>query len=467
MAEIIIVGGGVAGLSAGIHARLQGHQVILLEKNLHTGGNLTAWKRNGCMIDNCIHWLTGTNPASSTYQLWKLLGAFTQTELIQKDSLFTIESNGNKIVLWHDIEKLAYELSNQFPGELKSIKLFITAVKAAQHIGNVGGKNQNSKNLFKIAQGVPALHHFYCRSAGQVAREIRAPALKIFFTALTGASFSSLGLIFATAAFCSGNGKIPRGGSYAMAMRITTRFTSLGGIVQTKTNATQVVGGKKPVVILESGERKSADYVIIAADPKNMLGPSPPKGFFTQTKQNAYYTFSALQAAFLCDTESLPFSGTLLLPMDYCCTGHLVLREFSHEPDFSPKGRSLLQAMVLVDEQTSFQWIAMKSQKETYLSEKAAFVLRIANIIRKRFPSLIGKMHCIDVWTPATYKNWTNAITGSFMAYTLPARKLPKMLSPKSPDSEHVLWATQWMQSPGGLPYAAIAGRRAAQMLPK
>ena len=64
MKSIIIVGGGVSGLSAGISGLLKGYRVSILEKHSIMGGNLTGWNRQGYHIDNCIHWLTGTNPKS-------------------------------------------------------------------------------------------------------------------------------------------------------------------------------------------------------------------------------------------------------------------------------------------------------------------------------------------------------------------------------------------------------------------
>ena len=57
--KVAIIGGGVAGLTAGIYLQKDGFNVEIFEKCGVVGGNLTGWKRNGYQIDNCIHWLTG------------------------------------------------------------------------------------------------------------------------------------------------------------------------------------------------------------------------------------------------------------------------------------------------------------------------------------------------------------------------------------------------------------------------
>ena len=52
MSKIIIIGGGIAGLSAGIYARKAGFETTIYEKNGVPGGNCSGWNRNGYHIDN-------------------------------------------------------------------------------------------------------------------------------------------------------------------------------------------------------------------------------------------------------------------------------------------------------------------------------------------------------------------------------------------------------------------------------
>ena len=136
MAKILIIGAGVAGLSAGIHARLHGHEAVICEKHFISGGNLTAWDRSGYHIDNCIHWLTGTNPVTKTYQMWEELGALGGIEIFQGDSLFTCEYEGKRLSLFKDVEKMKnantrtvsyIEIPITFPSIIYIIRLGIEA----------------------------------------------------------------------------------------------------------------------------------------------------------------------------------------------------------------------------------------------------------------------------------------------------------------------------------------------------
>lgn len=71
MKKIIIVGGGIAGLAAGIYGLKAGMAAEIYEKNPVAGGSCSGWYRGDYFIDNCIHWLTGTKPDTPQYGIWQ------------------------------------------------------------------------------------------------------------------------------------------------------------------------------------------------------------------------------------------------------------------------------------------------------------------------------------------------------------------------------------------------------------
>lgn len=60
--NIIIIGAGIAGLTAGIYARLSGFDVTILEQHTIPGGMCTGWRRKGYLFDGAMHWMTGSSP---------------------------------------------------------------------------------------------------------------------------------------------------------------------------------------------------------------------------------------------------------------------------------------------------------------------------------------------------------------------------------------------------------------------
>jgi len=65
--KIVIIGAGIAGLSAGVYGRMNGFDTEICEMHTLPGGLCTAWKRKGFIFDGCIHWLTGSSPKDSFY----------------------------------------------------------------------------------------------------------------------------------------------------------------------------------------------------------------------------------------------------------------------------------------------------------------------------------------------------------------------------------------------------------------
>ena len=59
--SIIIIGAGIAGLSVGCYAQMNGFKSEIYEMHNISGALCTAWKRKGFTFDGCIHWLTGRN----------------------------------------------------------------------------------------------------------------------------------------------------------------------------------------------------------------------------------------------------------------------------------------------------------------------------------------------------------------------------------------------------------------------
>ena len=104
--RIIIIGGGVAGLSAGIYAEQHGFHAVILEKNPVVGGMCVGWNRKGYYLDGCIHWLTGTKEGTFLNEMCKNVGAFkTLDDILYLDSCGTVEYEGKSVTLWRDLDR--------------------------------------------------------------------------------------------------------------------------------------------------------------------------------------------------------------------------------------------------------------------------------------------------------------------------------------------------------------------------
>ena len=304
MATILVIGGGVSGLSAGIYARMNGHEAIVCERHSVAGGNLTGWERGGYHIDNCIHWLTGTNPASKTYQMWEDLGALGNVEVFQGETLFTCEMDGEILSLNKDIDQFEQDMLALSPQDEKEIRCLIRAVKMMQGLVGIAGVEHNQKyTAMQKIRATPAIMKYYGHTTGELSARFQHPLLKFFFSAFWGEDFGAFSLIFVFAHFCGENGGIPKGSSTAMAKRMVKRFEELGGELLLKKEAVSVnhVDGKASSVTFADGTTIDADYVVLTGDPavmfQTVLDVPMPKQLKKKYKNPRLKRFSSYQCA--------------------------------------------------------------------------------------------------------------------------------------------------------------------------
>lgn len=106
MKKIVIIVGGIAGFSAGIFARLNGFESLILEKNHTIGGECTGWERNGYHIDGCIHWLVGTKEGTGLRKLWDRVGALDGVEIYHPESFLAVEYGDTTVHFYRELDWL-------------------------------------------------------------------------------------------------------------------------------------------------------------------------------------------------------------------------------------------------------------------------------------------------------------------------------------------------------------------------
>ncbi len=474
MTKIVIVGGGVSGLSAGIYARKEGFDVTILEKHAVAGGNLTGWKRKGFTIDNCIHWLTGTNPASSLYKTWKELGILPEREkLVYREELFTCFYRGEKFGLPRDLSEFAKRMLARSPRDEKEIFRLISAIGIVQGLSGIAGEGRNENLSPKNILRAPLLFRYFAMTTGDLSRRFHDPLLRKFFSSVLTDSFGALGLIAVFAHFCGGNADVPAGGSLCAAQRMAERFLSLGGELRlsSEVGRIDVKEGKARSLTLKSGERISFDFLLVSIDPAvafpMLIGMPLPKRLAALYNDSRMRRFSSVQCAFACKTEDLPFRGEAVLPSDKKGEMPLLVREFSFERDFAPQGYTVVQTMAFCLETQAKRWISLHRYPDVYRAEKEKTIRRTTERIGKSFPSLKGSLEILDCWTPATYRRYVGSEIGSYMGFAFSSRRMPKKLSPAIKGVKNCFLCGQWLQAPGGLPIAAESGKRAVAEVKK
>lgn len=468
--QVVIVGGGVAGLCAGIHTARTGLSCAIYEGHTAVGGNLTGWVREGHTVDNCIHWLTGTREGNDLNRLWQSVGILDGYTSVRRHAYFYESEYGGERL---GLSGCPYETANRMlalsPQDAREIDRFIRTVLALEPI--VAGGSWNEKT--EILSRIPDLIYYRRMTLAQYAKKFHHPLLRLCMTDYLTGEFSALALLFAYAAYASGNGSIPAGGSPAAAERLarTCRQSGCEIHVGTRVQKITTAHGRATGILLSDGRRIVADYVIAACDPSVTFTQLLPHDLFPARLERRINdprtpVFSAVQLAFSCARDALPAFGTRIIAAEGIGTvnhGRLPLREYSAEEGFAPNGRTVLQAYLFQRENEANEWIRLSADPARYREKKDALAEQVKDAILRAFPSLAGNVTLLDVWTPATYHRYFGARAGAFLSNAMtPAA--PLRTSPtRIPHLRNCALATQWLSSPGGLPAAAKAGKRAAE----
>ena len=478
MKSVLIIGGGVSGLTAGILAQKSGYRSIIIEKHFELGGNLTGWQRGEYHIDNCIHWLTGTNKNDGNYKVWQDIGAFDDQDIIYNQTLYSYQLDGKTLSLSIDLDKLENDMLSASPTDEKSIKRLIKAVESMQRIMGVGGKAHDEKsNGLSRVKDYLALSGYLGLTCGQLAKKFDNRLIRGFLSKFLTENFSSIALIAVFATFTGKDGGLYKGGSLKMAERLKTNYLSLGGniILGKAVESVNHFEGSAYSATLSDGSTVAADAFILTCDPmvsfKKLLDFPLPAAFERLYNDKKLSRFSAFQCAFKVeDVEKMPFRGEVVfdldgLEKDMLMTDYIAVREFSHEPSFAPKGQTVIQSMFFLSERACRQFIELKNDAVNYADKKKFYASVVLRAIERNFPTLKGLVKLLDVWTPATYKRFVSSDVGSFMSFAFSSNVLPRRIGSKVDGLDNVFLATQWQQAPGGLPIAASCGAQAARLV--
>ena len=274
--KIVVIGAGVAGLSAGIYALKLGYRAELSDKTPLPGGHCTGWDRGGCHIDNCIHWLMGTAPGTDLYDLYR------ETRLVDGDSgvltsdvMYESRLGDERLTLHSDLEKTKREWLALSPGDAAEIEALFENVKLGsaavipagvptEQLGAIAG----IKLLLKSVKMFTVFKRYAGMNTQDLMDRFKHPLIKRCLSDFCPRESQASSFPVAYGNFVSGDGGVPAGGSRAAALRMKARFEELGGVYRGASPAAriEIADDRAVAVILESGERIEADYVIPACD---------------------------------------------------------------------------------------------------------------------------------------------------------------------------------------------------------
>lgn len=483
MKKVVIIGGGIAGLTAGILLQKAGFQTEIYEKNALPGGQCTGWKREGYFIDNCIHWLTGTRPGSGLHELWKEIGALGDgIELHKKEMFFSSKLNGETLTFWRDKERTRKEMLALSPEDEKEINKLIDYVSLAETMTVPVEKPFDAMNpldFIKLGMSMKemgkVMKAYGNMEINELAMGFKHPLIRRAITDYMPRGYQAYAFLASYATVTGGNGDIPAGGSLKMSLRIAGKYKELGGVLHTNADVKKILlkGKNAEGILLKDDTRINADYVVCACDTNYTFQELLPETYMPKGlkemygNRESYPVSSGFQIAYGVDGVFEELTGTRVFSCEPLTVGNqriqsMSIQSYDYEPDFAPKGKMILQSNFSQTEEDYRYWESLYADKEAYRKQKNKIAQAAVERVIMEYPFLSSKIRVIDVWSPMTYNRYCNSYKGAYMSFVVTRQAKNITVPGKIKGLDNVFLASQWQMGPGGLPTAAAMGKFAA-----
>jgi phytoene dehydrogenase-like protein len=488
--RVLIIGAGVAGLSAGCYLRMNGYKTHIFELHDKPGGLCTAWKRQGYTVDGCIHWLVGTAPSSPFYRIWRELGAIQGREIVYYDEFARYElPDGRTIHFRVDPDELAAGLKEIAPEDFRAIDELAAVIRKVaamkQREGDIlappelKGFFGGIGSLFRMLPMLRSLGPLFKLDQQAYAERFTNPALRETMKAIFPMGITALALPMTLAGMHQRGTGYPVGGSLEFARAIERRYTGLGGEIAYKSRVAEIIveGDSAVGVRLEDGAEHRGDCVVSAADGHATLFDLLGGKFLSDEQRRSFeempifdpLVFVAFGVKRTFDelpplTSGVTFRPSKPLEVAGRTFEHITVCVENFDPTLAPAGSTVIKTMFGSDHGW---WKAKSADRAAYEEEKEEIALKVLERVEERFPGIGAQVEMTDVATPLTFERYTGNWQGGMEGWMMTPGTLRMRMKRTVPGLKNFRMIGQWVSPGGGLPPAGADGRHLAMILCK
>lgn len=476
--SIIIIGGGLTGLSAGCYGRMNGYKSRIFEMHRIAGGVATGWKRNGYIIDGAMNWLVGTRQGAPFYEFFEDLGAARVWKIHNHDQ-YSISENpeGRAFTLYCDADDLENYLKGIAPEDSEPIHDLTEAVRVLSRYKMQVEKPPEwytPEDFASIPELPPYLEtsRKWAGITGQdFAKRFKNPYLQKVFSSIQ----MPLSMVLVILAFQhSKSAGYVLGGALALVKPIEERYRELGGEITYKARVDKILvdNNKATGVKLEDGTKHRADWVISAADGHSTIFDMLEGKYINDTIKKMYdqpdlfsplvYVGLGVNRTF----DDIPSTiGGLSFQLGKPVTiagkeeSRMTVLIYNFDPSLAPEGKTTL----IVSYTTDYDyWEKLKQNPGNYKAEKERICNDVIAGLEEHFPGITEQVEMRDVATPMTWVRYTGNWRGSYEGWMFGAHdNISKIL----PGLENFYMAGQWVNAGGGMCTAVMSGNHTIQII--
>lgn len=421
--KILIVGSGLAGLSAGVLLARHGREVTLVEQHAYLGGCLQGFQRRGARFDTGFHYVGASQPGEVFARYLQLLGVYDRLDFIPAHadhSIRLVLSNGRRVDIPGGLAAFCDRMKQLYPEDAAGLDRFRGHIEAVLEATPWLGLRQREADL-------EGFDRYMTTSVEDVTKgDITNPELMEIIYSFGFDStlppdlcpFGFFTFIFYT--LLTSCNRV-RGGGRAMIDALAEEFESHGGRILKKTEPTQVHIEGKYVrsVELSNGETLPVDLMISTCHPREtvrMVGSEYFSPGFLETLDSLQESLGAFKV-YMEVEEPVPSIAD-----DHCM---IIDEEFEHgvyvisptTMDGASEGPHTVEILIWQKFEVVQEWESGKLHRrgEDYEAAKSQLAERLIDRVEREFPGLRSRIKHVYTSSALTAGHYVRAWRGGTM----------------------------------------------------
>jgi prolycopene isomerase len=477
--DVVVIGAGLGGLSAGACLARAGRKVLVLEREEGPGGNARAFRRGPYTFDPAIHVTAqGFNIEFLDFYL-SALGIAGEIELLRAEDFFGVDIGGERWRLPVGLDALKSYLAEQFPHEADGLRSFIETCAQTTRESQAPPPRVGLADLDAVKAALPMLFKYRRSTLADVLDEyLKDPLAK----AVCAASWPYLGLPPGRTSFMAYSGALMalldpgplyvKGSFQSLADALARCIEDNGGEIATATSATAIklADGRVAGVELDGGECVAAEVVVSNADARQTFERLLPAAALPERFMRRLAKMRPSISAFVL------FSAAKLDPAAHGLSHeHFVYPSADHDADYDrvlegKPGGTWLSLPSLHDSSLApegehvivFSSLMPYDIGEPWEHAKPRYMELMLDAVERVLPGYRDALTFADCATPATFQRYTLAEQGAAYGWeNTPDQTVPKRLDFRTP-IEGLFLAGHWTHPGTGSIRCLLSGAQTA-----
>ncbi len=450
--DVLIVGTGLGGLTAGALLANKGLKVCLLEQHSLPGGYAHSWIRKSRQAEGAFRFDAGVHDISGIWAGGPVTGVLSQLGLNQALHWHPMRhgnvKNGRHLPMPKNWADYISQLTTQFPAEAKGIqalgKIIPTIYEAMFSLGagrcNIPTYPNTVEGLLAFAEKYPLAATWLDKPyADLLAEHLKNPETKAAFYLLSGYITNKpdtlkVNQMVPIMGYLLHGGYYPIGGSGQLVKVLVDFIEAHQGKVQLKTSVSRILSNEHGVqgLELQNGEKIYAPAVIFNGDLLTHRTNGLPEAMWPDPQRQALSQAQPACSAFM---VQLGIQGNYAdLPEIWHIhdDGGSMSIALTPAPDHdaAPAGYTSLALIKLIAQNEAGKWmppagetLASWRKNPQYLAQKAAYGDQLITRAQALIPGLKDKIVLRIDASPLTFQRYNRAQSGNI--YGLDEVRLP------------------------------------------